>query len=57
MRRTTPSCRFGTKISKPGQRLSEQSLILGVQQRQRGFVAVAQPIPQFDGVFSIPGNL
>src|SRR3954462_13149011 len=33
--------RVGTKINKPRQRLSEVALVLGVQQRQCGFIAVA----------------
>ena len=35
----------GTKIRKPYQRLSKHGLVLGVEERQSGFIAITQPIP------------
>jgi hypothetical protein len=32
-------------------------LLFGVQQRQRGFIAVAEPIPQFGGMCRIAGDV
>ena len=50
-------CRFGTKINKPGQRLTQIGLLLRIQQRQCGLIAVAEPIPESDGPCTIPGEL
>ncbi len=52
-----PRRRVGAKINKPCQRLSKMGLLFGVQKRQRGFIAIAQPIPQFGGMFTIPSDL
>src|SRR4051812_42914201 len=46
-----------TKINKPRQGLSKIGLLPRVQQRQCGFIGVAQPIPQFSGMCSIPSNV
>ena len=47
-------CRFGTKINKSGQRLTEVGLLLRIQQCQCGLKALAQPIPEFDSPCTIP---
>ena len=55
--RTRRAAASAPRSDKPYQRLSKHGLVLGVEERQSGFIAVAQPIPEFGGSCTISGDL